>query len=53
MLDAEVGPLISGYTPTAQDHGALEILEEFRDLLPSANVEKVKALLTAPVLAKI
>ena len=53
MLDAEVGPLISGYTPTAQDHGALEILEEFRDLLPSANVEKVKALLTAPVIAKI
>jgi putative GTP pyrophosphokinase len=53
MLDAAVGPLILGHTPTAQDHDALEILEEFRDLLPSANVDAVKALLTTPVIAKI
>jgi hypothetical protein len=53
MLDAAVGPLILGYTPTAQDHDALEILEEFRDLLPIANVDAVKALLTTPVIAKI
>lgn len=53
MLDAAVGPLILGHTPTAQDHDALEILEEFRELLPSANVNAVKALLTTPVIAKI
>lgn len=53
MLDATVGPLIPGHTPTAQDHDALEILEEFRDLLPSANVDAVKALLDTPVIAKI
>lgn len=53
MLDAAVGPLIPGHTPTGQDHDALEILEEFRDLLPSANVDTVKALLTTPVVDKI
>lgn len=53
MLDAVVGPLIPGHTSTAQDHDALEILEEFRDLLPSANVDVVKAYLTTPVIAKI
>ena len=53
MLDAAVGPLIPGHTPTAQDHDALEILEEFRDLLSSANVDAVKALLATPVIAKI
>lgn len=53
MLDAAVGPLIPGHTPTGQDHDALEILEEFRDLLPSANVDAVKAQLIDPVIAKI
>lgn len=53
MLDATVGPLIPGHTPTVQDHDALEILEEFRDLLPSANIDAVKTLLTTPVIAKI
>lgn len=53
MLDATVGPLIPGHTPTAQDHDALEILDEFRDLLPSANIDAVKALLSTPVIAKI
>lgn len=53
MLDATVGPLIPGHTPTAQDHDALEILEEFRDLLLSANVGTVKALLDMPVIVKI
>jgi hypothetical protein len=53
MLDEAVGPLIPEYTPTAQDHDALEILEEFRDLLPSANVDEVKAMLSTPVIAKI
>lgn len=53
MLDAAVGPLIPGHTPTAEDHDALEILEEFRDLLPSANVDAVRAQLVAPVIAKI
>lgn len=53
MLDEAVGPLIPEYTPTAQDHDALEILEEFRDLLPSANVAAVKAMLSTPVIAKI
>lgn len=53
MLDAAVGPLIPGHTPTVQDHDALEILEEFRDLLPSANIDAVKTLLTTPVIAKI
>lgn len=52
-LDASVGPLIPGYTPTAEDHDALEILEEYRDLLESANVEAVKAGLIQPVIAKI
>ena len=53
MLDAAVGPLIPGHTPTVQDHDALEILEEFRDLLPSASIDSVKTLLTTPVIAKI
>ncbi|MGC4367043.1 GTP pyrophosphokinase [Hydrogenophaga sp. R2] len=53
MLDAAVGPLIPGHTPTAQDHDALEILEEFRDLLQTANIEAVKVMLVTPVIAKI
>lgn len=52
-LDALVGPLIPGYTPTAQDHDALEILEEYRDLLECASVEAVKATLIPPIVAKI
>lgn len=52
-LDASVGPLILGYTPTAQDHDALEILEEYRDLLEGASVEAVKAKLIPPIIAKI
>ena len=53
MLDTSVGPLIPTYTPTAQDHDAVEILEEFRDLLPSASVDAVKGQLTPAVIAKI
>jgi putative GTP pyrophosphokinase len=53
VLDASVGPLIPGYTPTADDYDALEILEEYRDLLESASVEDIKAGLSQPVIAKI
>lgn len=53
VLDALVGPLIPGHTPTAEDHDALEILEEYRDLLEGASIEAVKSSLIQPVIAKI
>ena len=53
MLDDLVGPLIPGHTPTAEDCDALEILEEYRDLLESASVDVLKAQLIKAVIAKI
>lgn len=53
VLDAAVGPLIPGYTPTAEDQDAVAILEEYRDILASASVEAVKARLDQLVTAKI
>lgn len=52
-LDNLVGSLIPGYTPTADDDDALEILEEYRDMLESASVEVVKAKLIQQVIKKI
>jgi putative GTP pyrophosphokinase len=52
-LDTSVGPLIPGYTPTAEDHDAVEILDEYRDLIELASIDAVKAELIQPVIAKI
>ena len=52
-LDDFVGPLINQYTPTAKDNDALELLEEYRDLLESASIDAVKAGLNSQVVDKI
>lgn len=52
-LDRLVGPLIPGFTPTSEDPDALEILDEYKDLLLSASIEAVKDCLIPPVVSKI
>ena len=53
LVDEEIGPLIPNFTRTDHDADALEILDTFKDVLDAANRDEVKAMKSAPIVAKI
>lgn len=53
LVDEEIGPLVPGFTRTENDADALDVIDTFKHILDGANREEVRALKTAPVIAKI